>query len=90
MGALHTARENEARKKFNLLQHQANVAREDTDTIEFSDPNAESVDIVYPADAPFHYGTHYSSAASVLHFMVRKMNVPIYLFVMTYFHTGLS
>lgn len=64
MGALHEVREKEARNKYELLQHQASRTGKN-----LSDDEMEE-DMTQPI-SPFHYGTHYSSTAAVLHFMVR-------------------
>jgi WD40 repeat protein len=70
MGALHGVREKEARKKYALLEEQAAAAVQ-----ELEGEGEEGAGAGAGAEghqmAPFHYGTHYTSAASVLHFMIR-------------------
>lgn len=66
MGALHEVREREARKKYDILEHQA---REPSDKC--MEQLVDGTDGNMPlAMMPFHYGTNYSSAAAVLHYMV--------------------
>lgn len=61
MGALNPLREREARKKFDDLMQQFKESR----TLD-----SELADDQVPSIPPFHYGTHYSSAAGLLYYMV--------------------
>lgn len=74
MGALHSVREAEARKKYALLRDQANARSSQLmgDGV-IDQVTGEEVDL--PEVHPFHFGTHYSSAAAVLYYMVILVSI---------------
>jgi hypothetical protein len=66
MGALNPLREREARKKFDDLMQQFKETR----AAEAEGDPGDATEAQIPSIPPFHYGTHYSSAAGLLYYMV--------------------
>ena len=65
MGAQSARREDEARMKFAVLQDQFKSAKDGSEDI--TGLNSDSGAVLTP---PYHYGTHYSTASIIVHFMV--------------------